>query len=151
MSITPPNGRSSMMALAPSYVRLRAVLENSAKNVEGDAKSTRSEVADPQRRAIASLRECADVAPRLAECLGDAACPCDITCLHLGDWSRCDACVDEQVSRFFNQASKFMTAIAASAGPGPLHLRKMHLRCIQVPRRLPSARGVLHRGPAAGV
>jgi DNA-binding CsgD family transcriptional regulator len=111
-----------MMALAPKYARLRTVLENSAKNVEGSA--TRSEVADLQRRAIASLQECAEVALRLAECLGDAACPRDITCLHLGDWNRCDACFNEQVSKFFDQASKFMTAIAASAEPGPLRLRK---------------------------
>jgi DNA-binding CsgD family transcriptional regulator len=113
-----------MVALAPKYARLRAVLEYSAKNVEGGAKSACSEVADLQRRAIASLGECADVALRLAGCLGDAACPRDITCLHLGDWNRCDACFDEQVSRFFDQASKFMTAIAASAEPRPLHLRK---------------------------
>src|SRR5271157_3667798 len=123
MSITPPNGRSSVMALAPKYARLRAVLENSAKNVEGGAKTARSEVADPQRRAIASVQECAEIALRLAECLGDAACPRDITCLHLGDWNRCDGCFNEQV-RFFDQASKFMTAIAASAEPGPHALRK---------------------------
>ncbi len=124
MSITPPNGRSSVMALAPKYERLRAVLENSAKNVEGGAKTARPEVADLQRRAIASLQECADVALRLAECLGDGACPRDITCLHLGDWNRCDACFNEQVGRFFDQASKFMTAIAASAEPGPHAFRK---------------------------
>src|SRR5208337_2114469 len=103
--------------------RLRAVLENSAKNVEGSAKTARSEVVDLQRQAIASLRECAEIALRLAECLGDAACPRAITCLHLGDWNRCDGCFNEQV-RFFDQASKFMTAIAASAEPGPHALRK---------------------------
>jgi DNA-binding CsgD family transcriptional regulator len=124
MSITPPNGRSSMMALAPKYTRLRAVLENSAKNVEGGAKTARSEVGDLQRRAIASVQECADIALSLAEWLGDAACPRDITCLHLGDWNRCDACFNEQVSRFFDQASKFMTAIAASADPAPLVSRR---------------------------
>ena len=124
MSITPPNGRSSVMALAPKYARLRAVLENSAKNVEGGAKTAHSEVADLQRRAIASVQECAEIALRLAECLGDAACPRDITCLHLGDWNRCDACFNEQVSQFFDQASKFTTAIAASAEPGPNALRK---------------------------
>ncbi len=124
MSIRPPNGRSNMMALAPKYARLRAVLENSAKNVEGGAKTARSEVADLERRAIASIQECADIAFRLAECLGDAACPRDITCLHLGDRNRCDACFNEQVSRFFDQAGKFMTAIAASAEPGRHALRK---------------------------
>ena len=49
MSITPPNGRPRVMALAPKYERLRAVLENSAKNVEGGAKTVRSEVADAGR------------------------------------------------------------------------------------------------------
>ena len=97
--------------------------KSSAKTVDGP-KIARSEIADLQRRAIASLQECADVALRLAECLGDAACPRDITCLHLGDWNRCDSCFDEQVSRFFDQASKFMTAIAASGEPGPLVFRK---------------------------
>ena len=124
MSITPPNGRSGVMALAPKYARLRAALESSAKKIEGGAKTARSEVADLQRQAIASLQECADIALRLAECLGDGACPRDITCLHLGDWNRCDACFDEQVSRFFDQAGKFITAVAASAEPGALTLRK---------------------------
>ena len=124
MSIVPPTNRSRRATLAPKYARLRTVLETSSKTVEGGGKIARSEVADLQRRAIASLQECADVALRLSDCLGDAACPRDITCLHLGDWNRCDACFDEQVSKFFDQASKFMTAIAASAEPGPLVLRK---------------------------
>ena len=124
MSIVPPSRRSKRAALAPKYARLRTILENSAKTVDGGPKVTRSDVADLQRRAIASLQECADVALRLSECLGDAACPRDITCLHLGDWNRCDSCFDEQVSRFFDQASKFMTAIAASAEPSPIVFRK---------------------------
>jgi DNA-binding CsgD family transcriptional regulator len=124
MSMMPPNGRSRTVALAPKYARLRAVLEYSAKNAEGGAKSARSEVADLQRRAIAAVQECTDVALRLAECLGDSACPRDITCLHLGDWNRCDACFDEQVSRFLDQASKFLTAIAAIDETRPLHVGK---------------------------
>ena len=124
MPIKPPNGRSNMMALAPKYARLRAVLENSGKTVEDRGETARSEVADLQRRAIASVQECAEIALRLAECLGDAACPRDITCLYLGDWNRCDACFNEQVRRFFDRASKLMTAIAASAEPGPHALRK---------------------------
>ena len=112
-------------ALSSKYARLRAILEKKPeKNAEGGAKTARSEVADLHRRAIASIQECADVALRLSECLGDAACPRDITCLQLGDWNRCDACFNEQVSRFFDQASKFMTAIAASAEPAPRVLRK---------------------------
>ena len=124
MSIIPPNNRSRRAALAPKYMRLRTVLESSEKTVERGGKAASPEVTDLQRRAIASLRECSDVALRLAECLGEGACPRDITCLHLGDWNRCDSCFDEQVSRFFDQASKFMTAIAASAEPGPIHFRK---------------------------
>ncbi len=149
MSITPPNGRSGVMALAPKYARLRAVLENSAKNVEGGAKTARSEVADLQRQAIASLQECADIALRLAECLGDGACPRDITCLQLGDWNRCDACFNEQASRFFDQASKFMTAIAASAEPGPHALRKAAVAdsnsCDAFPERAASFTGAQQR------
>jgi len=60
----------------------------------------------------------------LAECLGDGACPRDIACLHLGDWNRCDACFNDQVNRFFDQANTFITAIAASAEPGPHAFRK---------------------------
>src|SRR5208337_2443417 len=124
MSITPPNPRSRWAALAPKYARLRTVLENSATNIEGGAKTSRSGVVDLQRQAIVSIQECADIAFRLAECLGDTACPRNNICLHLGDWNRCDACFDEQVGRFFDQASKFITAIAASAEPAPLRLRK---------------------------
>ena len=151
MSITPPNGRYSVLALAPKYARLRAVLENSAKKIEAGAKTTCSEVADLQRQAIASLRECADIALRLAECLGDGACPRDITCLHLGDWNRCDACFDEQVSRFFDQASKFMTAIAASAESRAAPPAQSPCRRVQLLRSLQRASGVLYRGAAAGV
>ncbi len=124
MPIAPPNGRLSAVALAPKYAHLRAVLESSAKKVECRDKTGRSEVADLQRQAIASVQECADIALRLAECLGDGACPRDITCLHLGDWNRCDACFDGQVSRFFDQAGKFITAVAASAKPGAHTFRK---------------------------
>ena len=46
-------------------------------------------------------------------------------CVHLGDWNRCDVCFDEQVTRFFDQAGKFITAVAASAEPGARTLRKV--------------------------
>ena len=144
MSITPPNGQSSVMALASKYARLRAVLENSAKNVEGGAKTARSEVADLHRRAIATIQECADIALRLGECLGDAACPRDMTCLHLGDWNRCDACLNEQVGRFFDKASKFMTAVAAWRRTRAACLAESRFRRSQLPRRIPRTRRVLH-------
>ncbi len=124
MSITPPNVRSGVMAVAPKYERLRVALESSAKKIEGGTKTARCEVVDLQRQAIASVQECADIALRLAECLGDGACPRDITCLHLGDWNRCYACFNEQAGRFFDQAGKFITAVAASAEPGAQTLRK---------------------------
>ncbi len=124
MSITPPTGRSSIATLAPKYARLRSVLEISVKTVERGDKVGCSEVADLQRRAIASIQECADAALRLAECLGDAGCPRDMICQHLGEWNRCDACFDEQVSRFFDQAGRFVTAIAASSKPSRLRLHK---------------------------
>ena len=124
MWVTSPNTRSSRATFLPKYARLLAVLESSAKIVEDRGETARSEVADLQRLAIASLQECADIALRLAERLGDEACPRDITCLHLGDWTRCDACFDEQVGRFFDQASKFITAVAASDDSEPLRVRK---------------------------
>ncbi len=124
MSITPPNPRSNRGAIAPKYARLQSVLETSAKNVESGGKIARSEVADLQRRAIASLQECAEVAIRLAECLGATNCPRDTSCLHLGDWNRCDTCFNDQVNKFFDQASRFMTAIAAHTQPGPIVFRK---------------------------
>ena len=79
-----------------------------------------SDVVNLQRRAIAALRECADIAASLAQCLDDGACPRDVTCLHLGDWNSCNACFNAQVIRFLDQASKFMNAIVVNAKPGPL-------------------------------
>ena len=151
MSITSPNVRSSVMALAPRYARLLAALENSAKKIEGGAKTARSEVADLQRQAIASIQQCADIALRLAECLGDGACPRDITCLHLGDWNRCDVCFDEQVSRFFDQSGKFITASRRRRRTGCAHVAERRCHRFQLLRRLPRARRDIHRGPAAGV
>ena len=142
MPITPPNVRTGVMALEPKYERLRVALESSAKKIEGGAKTARSEVADLQRQAIASLRECADITLRLAECLGDGACPRDIICVHLGDWNCCDVCFAEQVSRFFDQAGKFITAVAASAEPGARTLRKVAVAdsnsCDAFPERVAS-------------
>ena len=117
-SKAPPKARSSAAALAPKYTRLRAALEKSARSVEGRARTGPSDVVEFQRRAIAALRECAETAVSLAECLGDATCPRDITCLHLGDWNRCNACFEEQANRFFDQADKFLTAVVQSSEPG---------------------------------
>ena len=118
ISILPPRMRSSATTLAPKYARLQEVIRDSARSV--DAKAARSDVADLQRRAIASLKECADIALSLAECLGTASCPKDVTCLHLGDWNHCNACFTEQVSRFFDQAGKFLTSAIQNAEPGQL-------------------------------
>ena len=117
MSMTPPKAYSRSAALTPKYARLLALIEKFAERFErGEA---RSEVEDLQHRALASIQECADVALSLAETVGDAACPRDITCLHLGDWNHCNACLNEQVGRFFEQAGKFLTAVMLSAEPGP--------------------------------
>jgi DNA-binding CsgD family transcriptional regulator len=120
ISISPHKARSRVAALAPKYARLRAALERLARSVEDGGAATRSDVADLQRRAIAALKECADIALGLAECLGDTVCPRDVTCLHLGDWNRCNACFDEQASRFFDQADKFMNAVIVAAEPSQL-------------------------------
>jgi DNA-binding CsgD family transcriptional regulator len=120
MSITPLRSRSSISALTPKYARLQTVLETSARTVERGAGTRRADVVELQRRAISSLQECADVALSLAECLGDGLCPREAACLHLGDWNRCNACFNAQLSRFLDQASKFMNAVMVNPKPGPI-------------------------------
>ena len=127
MSITYPKPRSSAAALAPKHARLRAVLERTDRHLASRARPgdggqpLRPDVVEMQRRAVAALKECADVALGLAEYLGEAACPRDVACIHLGDWNHCNACFEEQVSRFFEQADKFLTAVVQSAEPASLN------------------------------
>ena len=104
--------------LSQKYARLIAVIEKSAKEVE--AGRGRPEVTALQRRAISALQECAEIARGLADCVGEQTCPRDITCLHLGDWNRCSSCFTDQVSKFFDQASKFLIAIVANGQPAPI-------------------------------
>jgi DNA-binding CsgD family transcriptional regulator len=124
MSIVPPNHRSSATPLTPKFARLRSDLERAECDVESGAKTAPANVLDLQRRAIAALRECADSAVELAEHLGETSCPRDVTCLHLGDWNRCNSCFNEQAGRFFDQASKFLNAVVASAEPAPYAMAK---------------------------
>jgi DNA-binding CsgD family transcriptional regulator len=120
VTISLSKASSSLPTLPPKYARLRAALERSARTIEGDGKKARSGVVDLQRRAIAALQECADIAFGLAECLGDPVCPRDITCLYLGDWNRCNGCFEEQTSRFFDQADKLVNAIVVATEPSNL-------------------------------
>jgi DNA-binding CsgD family transcriptional regulator len=120
ISSAPLKSRSPNRTLAPKYARLQAVIRDSAHNLEGGARTVRSDVLELQRKAIASLEECSQVALELAECLQSASCPRDSACLRPGDWNRCNACFTEQVSRFFDQASKFLAAIVQSGAPGAL-------------------------------
>lgn len=120
MSITLTKPRSCIGAVTPKYARLQTVLETSARSVEHSAVTRRADVVELQRRAITSLQECADVALSLAECLGDGLCPREAACLHLGDWNRCNACFNAQLSRFLDQASKFMNAVMVNAKPGSI-------------------------------
>lgn len=124
MSITLPNSRTCIATLTPKHARLQTLLETSARSVERDARTWRPDVVDLQRRAIASLQECADVALSLAECLGDGLCPREAACLHLGDWNHCNACFSAQLSRFLDQAGKFMNAVVVNTTPRPLHPTK---------------------------
>jgi DNA-binding CsgD family transcriptional regulator len=119
MSIFPPKARSNVAALAPKFARLMSVIEKSAESVETGARAVRPDILDLQRRAIASLQECAEVAVGMAEILGDTTCPRDVTCLHLGDWNRCNNCFDEQVGKFFDQSVKFLGALMLSTEPSP--------------------------------
>ena len=124
MSITLPNSRTCIAALTPKHARLQTLLETSARTVERDARTRRPDVVDLQRRAIASLQECADVALSLAECLGEGLCPREAACLHLGDWNHCNACFSAQLSRFLDQAGKFMNAVVVNTTPPPIRAPK---------------------------
>ncbi len=120
MNITtkPPKTPSVTAELSQRYARLIAVIEKSAKEVE--SRTGRPEVTALQRRAISALQECAEIALGLADCVGEQTCPRDITCLHLGDWNRCSGCFTDQVSRFFDQAGKFLTAVVANRDAAPI-------------------------------
>jgi DNA-binding CsgD family transcriptional regulator len=120
MSIMAPKPRSCVAALTPKYAQLQMVLDSSARSVEGGARTKRSDVVELQRRAISSLQECADVALSLAECMGDGVCPREAACLHLGDWNSCNACFKAQVSRFLDQAGKFLNAVMVNPKPGQI-------------------------------
>ncbi len=124
MSIMPPKPRSCIAALTPKYARLQTVLETSTRCIDSGARTRPADVVELQRRTISSLQECADVALSLAECLGDGLCPRESACLHLGDWNHCNACFNAQLSRFLDQASKFMNAVMVNAKPGPMLARK---------------------------
>ncbi len=119
MSMMIPRNRSGLASLAQKYARLLAVIEKSARTAETGARTTAPDVLDLQRRTIASLQESAELAIAFAERLGETACPRDITCLHLGDWNRCNTCLDEQVGRYFDQAGKFLTAVMLASEPVP--------------------------------
>ena len=131
---------SGMTSIMPKYVRLLATIEKSSRSVEAGAPATAPDVLDLQRRAVASLQESAEIAVALAERLGDT-CPRDITCLHLGDWNRCNSCFDEQAGRFFDQAGKYLTALVQSGEPGPFaHVRgrRAQKSCDAFPERAAS-------------
>jgi len=119
MSMTPPRTSSSLAALAPKRQRLVAVIEKSARSVETGATTTRSDIVDLQRQAIASLQQCADVAIDLAERLSDSVCPRDITRFHFGDWNRRPASFEAQVGKFLDQAGEFLTAVMLSTERRP--------------------------------
>jgi DNA-binding CsgD family transcriptional regulator len=140
MSISPPRIHSGMNSFMPKYIRLLATIEKSSRCVEAGATATSADVLDLQRRAVASLQESAEIAVALAERLGDT-CPRDITCLHLGDWNRCNSCFDEQIGRFFEQAGKYLTALVHAGEPGPFaHARgrRTEKSCDAFPERAAS-------------
>ncbi len=113
----PPKSRTSFAALAPKYARLAATLDKYARSVGTGAPTPRADIVELQLRTIASLRESAEATLAIAEALGDATCPRDVTCLHLGDWNRCNSCFEEQVGRYFEQAGKLLTAVMQITEP----------------------------------
>jgi DNA-binding CsgD family transcriptional regulator len=89
---------------APQFASLKSAVEASAKAIENRHRGTHSEIADLQRRAIASLEECAIVTFRLTNALIDA--------------SSCDrASFKQQTSQFLDCAQQFVLALAYCAEP----------------------------------
>jgi len=87
---------------APQFASLKSALEASAKAIENKHRGARSVIADLQRRAIASLEECAIATFRLTNALNDA--------------SSCDrASFKRQTSQFLDCAQQFVLALACCA------------------------------------
>jgi DNA-binding CsgD family transcriptional regulator len=89
---------------APQFASLKSAVEASAKAIENRRRGARSVIADLQRRAIASLEECAIATFRLTNALNDA--------------SSCDkAPFKQQTSQFLDCAQQFVLALAYCAEP----------------------------------
>jgi DNA-binding NarL/FixJ family response regulator len=89
---------------APQFASLKSAVEVSAKAIENRRRGARSEIADLQRRAIASLEECAIATFRLKNALIDA--------------SSCDrASLEQQMSQFLDCAQQFALALTSCAEP----------------------------------
>jgi DNA-binding NarL/FixJ family response regulator len=89
---------------APQFASLKSAVEASTKVIENRRRGARSEIADLQRRAIASLEECAISTFRLMNALIEA--------------SSCGrASFEQQTSQFLVSAQQFVLALASCAEP----------------------------------
>jgi DNA-binding CsgD family transcriptional regulator len=95
--------------LALQYASLKGAVEASAKAIEDRRPGAASEIADLQRRAIASLEECALATARLAEALESASFRRPLNCDR--------ASFRERTSQFFDCARQFVLALACCAEP----------------------------------
>jgi DNA-binding CsgD family transcriptional regulator len=90
--------------LASQFASLKSAVEASTKAIENKRRGGRSEIADLQCRAIASLAECAIVTFRLTNALNDG--------------SSCDrASFKQQTSQFLDCAERFVLALAYCGEP----------------------------------
>ena len=96
---------------ALQFASLKSAVEASAKAIEHKHRGARSEIADLQRRAIASLEECAIATFRLANALNDASG-------QRFDASSCDrASFKQQTSQFLDCTQQFVLALVNCAEP----------------------------------
>jgi DNA-binding CsgD family transcriptional regulator len=105
--LPPPDPRTPLVPrppFAPQFASLQSTGEASAKAIESRRRGARSEIADLQRHAIASLEECAIATFRLMNALTDAS-----SC----DWGS----FRQQTSQFLDCAQQFVLTLASCAEP----------------------------------
>lgn len=95
--------------LAVQYASLKGAVEASVKAIEDRRPGAASEIAVLQRRAIASLEECALATARVAEALESASLRRSLNCDR--------ASFRERTSQFFDCARQFVLALGCCADP----------------------------------
>ncbi len=105
-------------SFALQFASLKSAVEASVKAIENEHRGARSEIADLQRRAVASLEECAIATVRLTSALNDAS-------QQRFDASSCNrASFKRQTSQFLDCAHQLVLALAYCAESDDLALRE---------------------------